>query len=65
MDPNANLTEQREIAQRIAARPRTITTHNSDDEGDRYSVLHSAQRLAELVLALDEGRARRGFEPTP
>lgn len=51
MDPNANIAEQREIARGIAARPRTIMT--GGDDGDRYSVLDSAQRLAELVLAYD------------
>lgn len=62
MDPNANIAEQREIAQRIVARPRTIVTH-SDDPAERYDVVRSATRLAELVLALDEWRRGGGFDP--
>lgn len=62
MDPNANITEQVQLARAIAAHPRTIETH-SDDKRDRYSVVNSAERLAELVLALDEWRCKGGFAP--
>ncbi len=48
MDPEANLAEQREIAQRIL--------HASASPQD-------AERLAELVLALDEWRTRGGYDP--
>lgn len=62
MDPNANITEQRELAQRIVARPQTILSHG-DDKSDRYSLPDSAARLAELVIALDEWRRSGGFDP--
>lgn len=61
MDPIANIREQREIAQRIIARPQTIATHSDGEKP--YSVVGSAARLAELVLALDEWRRSGGFDP--
>ena len=51
MDPNANLTEQREIIQRMMA-PDSLEI----DTGD-------AVRLAELVLELDGWLAKGGFLP--
>lgn len=48
MDPNANLDEQRELARRFVEE--TIS-------------LAEVDRLAELVLALDEWLARGGFLP--
>lgn len=48
MDPNANLTEQRRIAQRI------LKGSMKDDD---------ANRLAELVEALDEWIVRGGALP--
>jgi hypothetical protein len=53
MDPNANLNEQLELAERIAAR-RGI--ESDDDAAD-------AARLAELVLALDDWIVQGGFLP--
>jgi len=50
MDPNANLTEQRQIAKAILADPDAHT--------------YGAVRLAELVEALDEWIGRGGFLPT-
>jgi hypothetical protein len=49
MDPNANLTEQLRIA-------RTLVDEEFPDAGD-------VQRLAELVLTLDEWRRMGGFDP--
>jgi hypothetical protein len=56
MDPHANLAEQREIAREIVRLmpsagtvPQTLVNH--------------AERLAELVLALDEWRRSGGFDP--
>lgn len=49
MDPNANLAEQLRIAKRILF----------DDE----DASPDAERLAELVLALDEWISNRGFMP--
>ena len=46
MDPNENLKEQLQLA--IALVEVSPNTPNKDD------ILHDAQRLAELVLALDE-----------
>jgi len=51
MDPNANLKEQRTIAQNIL-----FSQHAETD-------LQDAERLAELVLALDEWITRGGFLP--
>jgi hypothetical protein len=62
MDPNANVAEQVKLAREITEHPRTVETH-SDDPGERYSLVHSAERLAELVLALDEWRGKGGFAP--
>ena len=48
MDPTANIDEQRRLAQRIL-----------DGEASEADV----DRLAELVLALDEWRRKGGFDP--
>jgi hypothetical protein len=50
MDPDANLTEQRQLANAILI-----------DPGEHQSP--EATRLAELVLALDEWLVRSGFKP--
>lgn len=52
MDPIANLTEQRDLARKIQHR----------DHYDERN-LEDVQRLAELVLALDEWRKKGGFDP--
>jgi len=49
MDPDANLSEQRRIAEQIV--------ENGAIDADR------AERLAELVLALDEWLKKGGFLP--
>jgi hypothetical protein len=53
MDPNANLEEQRQLAERML---RDRYHGRSVDRDD-------AERLAELVLALDEWLKRGGFMP--
>jgi hypothetical protein len=57
MDPQANLAEQRSIAARIIER--------LDNPGrvQPYRLEHDAERLAELVQALDEWLTRGGFLP--
>jgi len=55
MDPHANLREQRELARRIQQ------AENNEDPA--YNVGEDADRLAELVLALDEWRTKGGFDP--
>jgi hypothetical protein len=54
MDPSANLLEQRELAQQII---------RGSDEDRLDSMLDAAERLAELVIALDEWRLHGGFDP--
>lgn len=53
MDPNANLKEQRRIVKRLQD-----DTLNADDR------LHYAERLADLVEALDNWLSNGGFPPT-
>lgn len=65
MDPHANLTEQREIAEAI------IGTRDDYDRRDELTLSDEdlreqadrAERLAELVQALDEWRSKGGFDP--
>jgi hypothetical protein len=52
MDPNANLTEMRELAQTLL-----------DNNADLSDFCAQAERLAELVQALDEWLTRGGFLP--
>ncbi len=58
MDPNANLREQCEIAAMIIR----LSDHSSNV--DATMVLNAAERLTELVIALDEWISRGGFVPT-
>lgn len=51
MDPLANITEQRQLAAQI------VNGEHDSDHG-------AAERLAELVLALEEWRAKGGFDPS-
>jgi hypothetical protein len=53
MDPNANLAEQRRIAERLIM----------NQIGREQERLHDAARLAELVEALDEWITNGGFLP--
>jgi hypothetical protein len=54
MDPMVNLKEQLELANEIVS----IT-----DAGGTHIDVETADRLAELVLALDEWRRNGGFDP--
>lgn len=58
MDPQANLQEQREIANRLL-------NPVEDEAGFRNTRdrIVDAERLAELVIALDEWRTGGGFDP--
>lgn len=61
MDPNANLAEQREIAQRLLPdndQQRLLSRQRSG------AIERDAARLAELVVALDEWLVKGGFSPT-
>lgn len=58
MDPNANLTEQIQLAKAII---KQWDAERSDKDQD---ILHDAARLAELVLALDEGLRKGGCLPS-
>lgn len=53
MDPNANLEEQLDLAKKIIV---------ASDRGSFLGV-YSAERLAELVIALDEWIKNGGFIP--
>jgi hypothetical protein len=55
MDPNANLKEQRELTQRIMRAFDEANSNGIDQE--------DANRLAELVQALDEWLVKGGFLP--
>ena len=63
MDPKANLKEQLELAREI-----TAAWDNADEDGElgeneAAAVAEKANRLAELVLALDEWLRKGGFSP--
>jgi len=64
MDPEANLAEQLSLAAEIIE----IIDERSDDNGvlsdeDKDEVVDNAERLAELVQALDGWLLRGGFLP--
>jgi hypothetical protein len=54
MDPDANLAEQRKIVARLL---------DDNQRKDDYGRAQDANRLAELVQALDEWLTRGGFLP--
>lgn len=58
MDPTANLAEQLRIAECFVDED-----EDSMSASDMASSLHAAQRLAELVIALDEWVRKGGFLP--
>lgn len=63
MDPRANLQEQRELAAKILAivdAADELGDHTPDQEQD---LIAAANRLAELVQALDEWRTHGGYDP--
>jgi proline dehydrogenase len=55
MDPNSNLAEQLELAEKLIAE--YDRNYHVDEE--------EADRLAELVIALDEWLRKGGFLPCP
>jgi hypothetical protein len=59
MDPTANLTEQRKLTQRILRCKRV-----SHVRAQCFICVGHAERLAELVEALDGWITRGGFLPT-
>jgi hypothetical protein len=61
MDPNANVEEQRAIAQQILDMGNTL--EHRETGKPTISKWALADRLAELVLALDEWRRKGGFDP--
>lgn len=61
MDPDANLEEQRSLAESILEA--LDVDEDAGDEVDIESVRHDAERLAELVQALDQWISRGGFLP--
>lgn len=69
MDPNANLTELRQIvrAVRVVHSPNAEEAAKTDSNDDEIEVLRDAlgdfERMTELVAALDEWIARGGFLP--
>jgi len=60
MDPVANLREQLVLAARILA-----LNHRDMSDAGRHEAEDAGERLAELVLALDEWRRKGGFDPYP
>lgn len=59
MDPHATLREQREIAERLTTLRELLDTVT----GPAQIALSDGERLAELVLALDDWRGNGGFDP--
>jgi hypothetical protein len=60
MDPVANLREQRALSRRI------IELNGRDmTDAERREAEDAGERLAELVIALDEWRQSGGFDPYP
>lgn len=57
MDPEANIKEQRELARSIIEKRDRVISAGMDVAPD------DAERLAELVQALDEWRLAGGFDP--
>lgn len=58
MDPNANLAEQRTLARSIQTQ-----FENAEDTRAFSDLAHDANRLADLVIALDEWMVRGGSRP--
>lgn len=59
MDPDANLEEQRSLSESILE----ALDVDEDEEVDMDAVRDDANRLAELVQALDQWISRGGFLP--
>lgn len=63
MDPIANLNEQRRIAREILKIWDGADEHGCLESEKEEQAAELAQRLAELVLALDEWQLKGGFSP--
>ena len=71
MDPDANLKEQRELAEEIlkladgVCGDKSIETPKETKmrEASEQLILYKAEKLAELVQALDQWISRGGFLP--
>ena len=63
MDPDANLREQREIARAIQKVLDDCNGDGSLTDGQQFYVAAQAERLAELVEALDGWITKGGFLP--
>lgn len=61
MDPKANLAEQLKLVALILNPPQDSS--GCHECGAEYDLADRAERLAELVLALDEWRRAGGFDP--
>lgn len=64
MDPDANLREQRELARAIIERFDRVDEHTGRySDLDMEGQISDAERLAELIQALDEWITKGGFLP--
>lgn len=63
MDPNANIKEQRELATAIIKEWDNCNDNGTLKEGQAERIAEHANRLAELVQALDEWQRRGGYSP--
>lgn len=64
MDPVANMDEQRKLAREIAETiDAVVTPSGAMSLGGSLELANMANRLAELVTALDEWRTNGGFDP--
>lgn len=63
MDPNANLAEQRQIAQAIQAVEGLADADGRITYAQQREIEQYAERLAELVIALDDWIRTGGFLP--
>ena len=59
MDPQANIAEQVQIAQRVVSDSADLEAPDRTFE----DVQADLERLSELVLDLDEWRSKGGFDP--
>jgi hypothetical protein len=63
MDPNANLREQRELAKEILHIQDNCSAFGEFTYNQEQDLIQHAQRLAELVEALDGWIKKGGFLP--
>lgn len=63
MDPIANLKEQRELAADILVIQDNCSDDGDFDEQQTIDLIEAAQRLAELVQALDQWQLGGGWSP--